>query len=179
MQNSLASNAPTEDIINLRLAFQYVRKYWSLILGVTGFVTVLGLTFAFLAAPKYTAVTSVYIETRASNVVDVKAVLSGFGSDNKLLQSQIEIIGSNAVAKRVIAENDLENSPAFQSKPSLLSEVFTKVTGEPPATVSLEQRVLDGLHVTLNRNTTVVDLPTGHILLRWLLSLLTRLLRLI
>ena len=158
MQNSLASNAPTEDIINLRLAFQYVRKYWSLILGVTGFVTVLGLTFAFLAAPKYTAVTSVYIETRASNVVDVKAVLSGFGSDNKLLQSQIEIIGSNAVAKRVIAENDLENSPAFQSKPSLLSEVFTKVTGEPPATVSLEQRVLDGLHVTLNRNTTVVDL---------------------
>ncbi|KZK85643.1 Tyrosine-protein kinase wzc [Pseudovibrio sp. Ad46] len=158
MQNSLASNATPEDTINLRLVFQYLRNYWSLILGVTGVVTILGVTLAFFAAPKYTAVTSVYIETRAENVVDVKAILSGFGSDNKLLQSQIEIIGSNGVAKRVINDHDLENSPEFRQVPSYLAELFAKITGEPPATTSLEQRVLDGLHVTLNRNTTVVDL---------------------
>ncbi|MFS8181297.1 GumC family protein [Pseudovibrio denitrificans] len=158
MQNSLASNAMPEDSINLRLVFQFLRNYWSLILGITGLVTVLGITFSIIAAPKYTAVTSVYIETRASNVVDVKAVLSGFGSDDKLLKSQIEIIGSNAVAKRVIEEHDLTNSPLFKLEPSKLSEILSKITGEPPVAPSLEQRVLNGLTVNLNRNTTVVDL---------------------
>ncbi|WP_057460873.1 polysaccharide biosynthesis tyrosine autokinase [Pseudovibrio sp. POLY-S9] len=158
MQNSLASNATPEDTINLRLVFQFLRNYWLVILSVTGIVTILGVTYSMVTSPKYTAVTSVYIETRAANVVDVKAILSGFGSDDKLLKSQIEIFSSNAVAKRVINEHDLENSSEFQLTPSYLSEVFAKITGEPPASASLEQRVLNGLNVTLNRNTTVVDL---------------------
>jgi exopolysaccharide transport family protein len=67
------------------------------------------------------------IDTRSSNVVDVDAVLSGIGENDKQFQSQLEIIRSTTVARRVMKQLDLKNNPEFQPKESLLSSLWTKV----------------------------------------------------
>ncbi|MES0871056.1 polysaccharide biosynthesis tyrosine autokinase [Pseudovibrio sp. SCP19] len=163
------STPPAEqpkELIDLREVLQFIQRYATLIIGSALFAAIVGAGISLIATPKYTATTSILIETRAANIVDVEAVLSGFGSDDKMLQSQIEIIGSNAVAERVIDKHGLWNSPEFLPTPSLINGIIKKVMGaEEKETFTaygrdpsdLSRRVLSGLDVKLRRNTTVVD----------------------
>ncbi|GHB49702.1 chain-length determining protein [Pseudovibrio japonicus] len=155
-----------EDLIDLRKVVQFLQRYYRLILSVTFFVTILGGVLSFVVAPKYTATTSILIETRANNVVDVEAVLGGLGSDDKVLQSQIEIMGSNAVASRVIEKLNLADAPEFLSTTSLISGILASVLPAPDEKIDtlesdsadgLNRRVLGGLSVKLRPRTTVVD----------------------
>src|SRR5947207_2969493 len=53
--------------------------------------------------PKYNAITIVLVDPRQPRVTASEAVLSGIGADAAAVESQVELIQSSALAKRVIA----------------------------------------------------------------------------
>ena len=61
-----------------------------------------GVVLAILP-PKYKAVTVVLVDPRQPRVTASEAVLSGIGADAAAVESQVELIQSSALARRVIA----------------------------------------------------------------------------
>ena len=72
------------------------------IAGITVIGTLLAVVYALQLMPLYTAGATVLVDPRQKNVVDAEAVLSGIGGDWAALESEVEIIRSAAVARRVI-----------------------------------------------------------------------------
>jgi len=78
------------------------------------------LAFLALTRPLYSANTQILIDPRAKQVLQTEVVPSGLGSsavgaDTLLVDSQVEIILSDAVLKAVIAREGLANDPEFAS----------------------------------------------------------------
>jgi succinoglycan biosynthesis transport protein ExoP len=63
--------------------------------------------------PKYKAVTVVLVDPRQPRVTASEAVLSGIGADAAAVESQVELIQSSPIAKRVISKLDLDKDPDF------------------------------------------------------------------
>jgi capsular exopolysaccharide synthesis family protein len=74
-----------------------------------------GLVLAILP-PKYKAVTVVLVDPRQPRVTASEAVLSGIGADAAAVESQVELIQSSALAKRVIAKLALDQDPEFTTR---------------------------------------------------------------
>ena len=70
-----------------------------------------GVVLAILP-PKYKAVTVVLVDPRQPRVTASEAVLSGIGADAAAVESQVELIQSSALAKRVIAKLALDQDPS-------------------------------------------------------------------
>src|SRR6185503_7273004 len=68
-----------------------------------------------LIPPNYRATSVVIVDPRQPRVATTEAVLSGIGSDAAAVESQVEIIESSAIAKRVIAKLGLEDDSEFNS----------------------------------------------------------------
>ncbi len=76
------------------------------------------LTAIILTLPRYyTAETTVMIDPRVEQVVDVKSVLSGLLGDPEAIASEIEVIRSRDLARQVVREFALTQKPEFN--PSL------------------------------------------------------------
>lgn len=90
------------------------------------FVTILGVSgmAAYLATtPKlYMAQSSILVEPRRSQVSDLQA-LSPDSDTASLMRTQVEILRSQALARRVVLELGLVADPAFNPAPSLVSEL--------------------------------------------------------
>ncbi len=74
-----------------------------------------GVVLAILP-PKYKAVTVVLVDPRQPRVTASEAVLSGIGADAAAVESQVELIQSSALAKRVIAKLALDQDSEFASR---------------------------------------------------------------
>jgi exopolysaccharide transport family protein len=106
-------NAPQADyqnveLLDLRGLYRIVRSRFHVIaICVIGGIGV-AILYLLLAVPKYTATTEIYIDTREKKAIDIGEVLPGLGSDNAAIDSEVEIIKSSSVAKRVIAKLQAE-----------------------------------------------------------------------
>jgi uncharacterized protein involved in exopolysaccharide biosynthesis len=78
-------------------------------------VVVAGLALAILP-PKYKAITVVLVDPRQPRVTASEAVLSGIGADAAAVESQVELIQSSALARRVIAKLALDQDPEFATR---------------------------------------------------------------
>ena len=103
------------DLIDLRQVYLTLRRNLQLIFAIVATITVLTLVVTLQLTPLYTASAKVLIETRENNVVDIEAVLSGLSSDSATIDSQVEIIRSQALALRVIETLELEKDPEFNA----------------------------------------------------------------
>jgi exopolysaccharide transport family protein len=103
------------DLIDLRQVYLTLRRNQQLIIAIVATISVLTLVVTLQLTPLYTASAKVLIETRESNVVDIEAVMSGLSSDSATIDSQVEIIRSQALALRVIETLDLLNDPEFNT----------------------------------------------------------------
>ena len=74
-----------------------------------------GVVLAILP-PKYKAVTVVLVDPRQPRVTASEAVLSGIGADAAAVESQVELIQSSALGKRVIARLALDQDPEFANR---------------------------------------------------------------
>ena len=106
-----------------------LRTFWltlcwraRLIAGIT-LATVALATAALIVIPaKYQATAVVMVDPRQLHVTDTPTVLTGIGADAAAVESQVEIITSTALARKVITAMKLENDPEF-AQPSLLDEI--------------------------------------------------------
>jgi succinoglycan biosynthesis transport protein ExoP len=120
-----------------------IRTFWlticwraRLIAGITLATAVLTTAALIVIPPRYQATAVVMVDPRQLHVTDTPTVLAGIGADAAAVESQVEIITSTALARKVIAAVNLENDPEF-SRPSLSDEIgYTLralVGGDPDA----------------------------------------------
>lgn len=111
-----------------------LRRYkWWLILG-----PLIGLTAALLLVsatpPTYTATGAVFVDPRARRIVTEENNPAGYGNDASLVESQVSILVSDGVLRRVVAREKLADDPDFYSEPAtgLVADLKTLIRGPRP-----------------------------------------------
>src|SRR5262245_3487679 len=79
-----------------------------LIAAVTVATVVAAGMIVFVMPPKYKATTIVLVDPRQPRVTNTEAVISGIGSDAAAVESQVELIESSSLAKKVITRLGLD-----------------------------------------------------------------------
>jgi polysaccharide biosynthesis transport protein len=95
---------------------EVLRVLWrqnAVIFGSTVIGAVLAVLVTFQIAPVYTATTSVMIDPRKTNVVNLDSVVSGITTDTSAVLSEIEILKSRALAEKVVRKLGLVVDPEF------------------------------------------------------------------
>src|SRR4029078_3499762 len=99
-------------LIDILAAIHRNRK---LALTVAGLAAVSVLVVPFFITPLYKSVASVMLDTRREQVVDMQAVLSNLPSDTFVVDSEVQVLQSPALAQGVIAKLRLDQDPEFNS----------------------------------------------------------------
>jgi succinoglycan biosynthesis transport protein ExoP len=137
-----------------------LRTFWltlcwraRLIGGITLATVVLAAAALIVIAPKYQATAVVMVDPRQLHVTDTPTVLTGIGADAAAVESQVEIITSTALARKVITAMKLEDDPEF-ARPSWSDEIssalHTLLGGDGGALQrTKEQRLISNLQKNL------------------------------
>ena len=106
-----------------------LRMFWltlcwraRLIGGITLATVALVTAALIVIPPKYQATAVVMVDPRQLHVTDTPTVLTGIGADAAAVESQVEIITSTALARKVITAMKLEDDPEF-ARPSWSDEI--------------------------------------------------------
>lgn len=73
------------------------------------------LVVTFLLTPMYQSTAVIMLDTRHEQVVDLQAVLSNLPSDTFVVDSEVQVLQSPALARRVIAKLHLDKDPEFNA----------------------------------------------------------------
>lgn len=92
-----------------------LRRRLGVIVGITLGLTGLALVAVFQMTPLYTAETLILLDQQKTQVIDVESVMSGLGGDSATVDSQVEILKSRSVARRVVEGLNLTEDPEFNS----------------------------------------------------------------
>ncbi len=163
----LPASATTSDATDMAGFFGILARY----LPSIGLATLAALSLALLylasATPVFTASTTLFIDPRSRKNVSEEVVQGGLGSDFALVESQVNIIGSDAVLGRVVDQLKLTEDPEFvwpQSQGGVFSELKALVRGRP-APVEPRIQALEGLARSLKvkraQKTYVVEIEVS------------------
>ena len=138
------------------------RNLWKILLaGLTSLG--LALTYLAFATPLYTTTASLFVDPRTRKVVSEEVVQGGFGSDLALVESQVSIVSSDAVLRRVVDKLALTNDPEYAPpfNPGLLSRIkgiFVSRATTPDPTVQALTTLAQSIKVKRAQKTYVVDI---------------------
>jgi polysaccharide biosynthesis transport protein len=145
---SAAAGAQADTTVDLPgLAATLLRRRWTVLASVAVFLG-LGVLGLQLIAPRYSATARILIDPREQRVVQNELLPQGLGNDMALVESQIEVITSEAVLKRVVAANGLADDREFAPK---------TVPGQEPADAALAG-LAKATAVTRPENTYVLQI---------------------
>ncbi|MBA4132662.1 MAG: hypothetical protein C0519_14710 [Hyphomicrobium sp.] len=154
--NSNAKHAPdrSSSRLDVRGLMGILRRYrWWLVLG-----PLAGLIAAFLilasTPPTYTATGAVFVDPRARRIVTEEINPAGYGNDASLVESQVSILASDSVLRRVVEREKLVDDPDFYTEPATgpLAEFKDLIRGPRPV-VDAETHAIEMLarHVRVKR----------------------------
>lgn len=125
--------------------------------------TGLALLYLATAAPQYTVSASLFVDPRTRKIVSEEIIQGSTGSDFALVESQVSILSSDTVLRRVVGKMSLATDPEFAPvtmpgpmqtvKQVLLNRPLTS-DPETKAVISLSER----LKVKRAQKTYVIDL---------------------
>lgn len=96
---------------------QVLRRRRTIIFACIALITVIGTAVVFQLTPRYTAVSSVLLDTRKTQVLnDVQSVLSGVTPDFAMVRGEIEILKSPLLAAEVVQKLKLNEQPEFNPR---------------------------------------------------------------
>lgn len=107
------SQQSSSDEIDLQELLRTLWRRKSVIFSVVAILTALTTLIVFQVAPRYTATTNVIIDGRKSNVVDIESVMTGMSAEMGALLSEVEVIHSSSLIRRVVEKLKLEQDPEF------------------------------------------------------------------
>ena len=91
------------------------RQIWVLVAGaVIG--AVIGLIYLFTTVPLYTSSANILIDKSQTQAVDEAAVASGVFKDDAEMLSQVELLRSESLARKVVETLNLTENPAFMGE---------------------------------------------------------------
>ena len=103
--------APTD--FDLRKHVALFRRRSRLFAAIVIGVVAASIIVSLLMRPLYTATAVVMLEPRQEKVVDIEQVMSGAPLDAAMVDTQVEVLKSRALAERVVAALHLEQDPEF------------------------------------------------------------------
>jgi succinoglycan biosynthesis transport protein ExoP len=117
--------------IDLLKSFATLWRGRSTILATTAAALLLALVFVLVAPHRYTAVTEILIEPADLRAVASDASPSTQASETALLQvdSQVRVLTSDDVLRRVVDSQELAHDPEFARGPSLLRALAIRLLG--------------------------------------------------
>jgi len=95
---------------------ELLRTLWRrrmVIISTTFLLTALIALVTLQLQPRYTATANVMLETRQSNVVDIESVVSGMSAEMATVLSEVEVIRSTSLIRRVVEKLNLVRDPEF------------------------------------------------------------------
>lgn len=126
---------------------------------------VIALVYLALAEPRYSASSSLFIDPRTRKIVSDDVVQGGIGTDTALFESQVSIIGSDAILRRVVERMSLQSDPEFASGGGrgLMATLRSRLAGTPPPEISdlvtrTTERLSRQVRVRRAQNTYVVTI---------------------
>lgn len=119
-------NSANDVDVDLGTLFASIARDWRRILVIALVVTAAAFALASVLTPKYKGETRILIETRESEFtrVDTNSVRSAPILDEEGVASQVEVIASTDIIKKVAAQLDLANVDEFDAKPSGLANLL-------------------------------------------------------
>jgi capsular exopolysaccharide synthesis family protein len=99
---------------NLSENLKVLRRRFPVIVYTTAVIMALVIAFIFLASPQYTAFSQIVFDSKvAPNSIDLRPILSGEPPDEAFILSEVDVIRSRSLAKRVIDKLRLDENPDF------------------------------------------------------------------
>ncbi|HRD77889.1 MAG TPA: exopolysaccharide transport family protein, partial [Hyphomicrobiaceae bacterium] len=131
--SAILSVAARQDQTDLGGLLRTLRRHAGQIALLTLAALLLGLAYLALATPKYTASTSIFIDPRYRKVVNEEVIQGGVGTDLSLVETQVAIITSDSVMRRVVEREKLSTDPEFVPlrRDGLLSSLRAMILGRP------------------------------------------------
>lgn len=115
---------------DLRQFLNVLKRRRAVILGWTALMTLVAGLVAFQLTPIYRAEAIVMLDTRKTEVLNVKAVMSGLPADEAAVRSEVEVLNSPALASRVVDKLDLTTNPLVNTalEPPSIWQQYNPVT---------------------------------------------------
>lgn len=152
--NIKAATDRSSSRLDVRGFMGILRRYkWWLILGP---LIGIGAAILLLAStpPTYTATGAVFVDPRARRIVTEEVNPAGYNNDASLVESQVSILVSDSVLRRVVERERLVDDPDFYSEPAtgLMADLKTFIRGPRPI-VDAETHAIEMLarHVRVKR----------------------------
>ncbi len=148
----------------IRLVFRVLANGWRVIAGCIAAATALAILYILITPPIYTGRTELLFDPRQKQVVSgkfVDATLPAISNSHSLLiDSQLQIIQSEALIRKLIIAERLTVDPEMTGGPSALGSLIRTLTGAPaytPMTGAIET-VRKRLDVYREKNTYVITI---------------------
>ncbi len=141
------SGGSSDAIVDLAAARQFLGRRWRMIAGVALLCVVASALVLSLIPKSYTATAILIVDPRTQKVTQSDAVLGGIGSDAAAVESQVEILESSTLAKRVVAELGLDRGGEL-TEPSAIEHATESLRGlfglahREPSAAEQRERVL-------------------------------------
>jgi polysaccharide biosynthesis transport protein len=118
------------------------RRRFGIIVLIFSVCVMCGAVYLYVAAPKFLAQASILIDTRKTQLFQQQSVVGDSTIDSSAVDSQIEVLKSEAVAAAVVKQLHLTEDPEFVgSKPGLLGSILSYLRNAiPPSEADMEQR---------------------------------------
>ncbi len=147
--------------LDLRLLFDIFKRRLLFIGLVTIICVALGILYLAVVNPSYTATTVMQLNVQPNTALSLETAIMSSESDNAAIQSEIDVIQSSPVVRRVIEKLNLLNHPEFNSK-SGLSSFMNSVKDKKPEAPIDQQTQLINVTDTVQDNLTVSKDPRSY-----------------
>jgi capsular exopolysaccharide synthesis family protein len=124
---------PVTEEVHLRDYWRVLKKHRSLVLAVFLCTVLATALFVLTTTPIYTAATTLLIERKAPQAIDIQGALSEAQTPDEYdyYRTQYEILKSRGLATRVIQEENLESNPLFsgeRTQKGLIAGLWNRAT---------------------------------------------------
>jgi succinoglycan biosynthesis transport protein ExoP len=92
-----------------------LRRNARFILSIALVGTLVAIVGVFSITPKYMATTTLLVDPRTTNILKDSEVVGRPGTDNGAIESEVEMLQSDATIRRVVQKLNLQNDPEFSS----------------------------------------------------------------
>jgi succinoglycan biosynthesis transport protein ExoP len=103
------------DQFDLRELLLMLRRRRTVILGCIIVITLLSVLLVFELKPKYTAETSLLLDSRKTNIIDLQAVMGGLQPEAAAIRSEVDVLRSRQLIAKVIEKLGLAGNPDFNT----------------------------------------------------------------
>ncbi len=112
----------------------FLRRRWRLMAGCTVAALMLGGAYVATTPPSYTATTSLLVDSRRADIFRNQPLMSDGQALNAVVESQVEVLRSEGIARTVVDRLSLLGDPAFNaSRPGLAAQTIDRIRALLPA----------------------------------------------